>query len=116
MMKAINHTRKTCLAHSVIMADSFFPRLKGLLGKPRLNPGWCLVLKPCKSVHTVLMRFSIDVLFLDRHGRALRLISHMPPFRLSGIVRDSHLAVELPAGTLAASGTKVGDIIKLTEE
>lgn len=113
-MKIINQTRNTCLAHSVIMADTFLTRLAGLLGKSGLDQGCCLVLKPCWSVHTMFMKFDIDVLFVDRQNRALRLISGMPPFRLSGIVRESHLVMEFPAGTLAATGTSAGDTIILT--
>lgn len=113
-MKVINHTRNTCLAHSVIMADSFLPRLVGLLGRSGLEQGWSLVLKPCQSVHTMFMKFDIDVLFVDRHGKVLHLISGMTPFRFSGIVRKSHLVLEFPAGTLAAAGTSPGDTIILS--
>lgn len=113
-MKIINQSRNVCLASSVIMADSFFPRLVGLLGRPCLAPGCCLVLKPCRSVHTVFMQFAIDVLFVDGKGTVVSLKSDMLPYRLSGIVREARLAIELPAGTLAATGTSAGDTIIFT--
>lgn len=112
--RVINQTRNTELANSVIMADSFWPRLKGLLGRSGLAPGCCLVLKPCLSVHTFFMAFPIDVLFLDRDNRAVGIFNNLPPFRLTGVLRKSYLAVELPAGTLSATGTSAGDIIKIT--
>ena len=112
-MQVFNLTRNTELAHSVIMADSFWPRLKGLLGKSGLAPGCCLVLKPCRSVHTFFMAFPIDVLFLDKDGRAVGMVSNLLPFRLTGVFWESYLAVEFPAGTLSATGTSTGDLIKI---
>lgn len=110
-MRIINETRSACLADTVIMADTFFTRLRGLSGRPGLDPGWCLVLKPCRSVHTMFMRFSIDVMFVDRNGRVVSLAGDMRPFSFSRVVPDSHLVVELPAGTLARTGTSAGDKI-----
>lgn len=114
-MRVINQTRNQVLADTVIMADSFFTRLRGLLGRSGLDPGCCLVLKPCQSIHTMFMKFDIDVLFVDKHNIALHLISGLPPFRFSGIVRDAYLVMEFPAGTLARTGTSAGDTIILTD-
>lgn len=114
-MKIVNLTRNVCLAKSVIMADSFFTRLRGLLGRPGLDPGCCLALKPCRSVHTMFMRFPIDVLFVDSRGRAVGAAASLAPFRATRVVRQALMALELPAGTLAATGTSAGDIIKITE-
>ncbi len=110
-MRVINRTRDVLLADTVIMADSFIPRLVGLLGRLGLPPGWCLVLKPCRSVHTMFMSFPIDILFVNRDDRVVKMVHSMPPFRFSPIVRESCLAVELPAGTLLPTGTKEGDTI-----
>jgi hypothetical protein len=110
-VRIINETRSACLADNVILADTFFTRLRGLLGRPVLEPGWCLVLKPCRSVHTMFMNFSIDVMFVDKNGRVVSLAGDMKPFRFSPVVPDSRLVVELPAGTLARTGTAPGDAI-----
>lgn len=114
-MRVINLTRNKELAHTVIMADSFLARFKGLMGRPGLAPGWCLVLKPCRAVHTMFMRFAIDILFVDRKGMVVRTVAGLPPFRLSGAVRDAHLVIEFSAGTLAPSGTSAGDKIIITK-
>lgn len=114
-MQIINETRNIVLARQVIMADSFFPRLKGLLGKSFLPEGWCLILKPCCSVHTMFMRFAIDILFLDRENKVVSLVNNMHPFRFSSIVARSQLAIELPAGTLKSTNTSAGDILTFTK-
>lgn len=116
-MKVYNVSRNLCLADSVIMADSFFLRLKGLLGKSGLPEGCCMVLKPCRSIHTMFMRFSLDVLFLDRQNRVLAMVSDMPPFRFSKSLRQAYMVMEFPAGSLISSGTLPGDRIQfLTSE
>ncbi|MFZ5650957.1 MAG: DUF192 domain-containing protein [Bacillota bacterium] len=112
-MKVYNATKKQCLADTAIMADTFIKRLKGLLGQPGLPAGWCMVLKPCSSIHTMFMRFSLDVLFVDRHSRVSAVVRDMPPYSFSGVVKDSRLVIEFPAGTLASTGTAPGDIIEI---
>lgn len=113
-MQLVNQTRNERLARTIIMADTFLTRLRGLLGRSSLDPECCLVLKPCRSVHTMFMKFAIDVMFLDRSGRVVSLTT-MQPFSFSAVVPESHLAVELPAGTLARTGTSTGDIIIFSE-
>ncbi|HLO94144.1 MAG TPA: DUF192 domain-containing protein, partial [Burkholderiaceae bacterium] len=64
--------RSTASLH-LIPARSFWQRLGGLLVRPRLGAGEGLLLKPCNSVHTCFMRYAIDVIYLDREGRVLKL-------------------------------------------
>lgn len=112
-MKVYNATKKQCLADTAIMADTFFTRLVGLLGRPGLPAGWCMVLKPCSSIHTMFMRFPLDVLFLDKHNRVAAVARDMPPYRFSGTVKGSRVVIEFPAGSLAPTGTAPGDIIEI---
>ncbi len=85
----------------------------GLLGRRSLPAGEGLVLAPCSSVHTAFMRFPIDVVYLDRGGRVLKTVQGLKPFRLSGMLRPGCAIVELPEGTIEATGTAVGDRIAL---
>lgn len=59
------------------------------------------------------MHFPFDVLFLDIQGRVLYLISEMPPNRVSRIVAGAASALELPAGTIVATGTCIGDSLEI---
>jgi len=104
-----NVTRGTELAASAKVARSFWSRFVGLLGRSSLQPGQALVLEPCSSVHTAFMRFTIDVLFLDRSRRVAKAVPSLKPFRVSGMLRGAHAAVELPRGVIAETGTAVGD-------
>ncbi|MCC6175032.1 MAG: DUF192 domain-containing protein [Chloroflexi bacterium] len=108
-----NASRDRVLADRADLADWFWPRLRGLLGRTSLAPGEGLVIVPCGSIHMLGMRFAIDVLHLDRDGRILRAVPNLRPWRLGPIVRRSRSVVELPAGTIEASGTQAGDQIEI---
>lgn len=108
-MRIRNLTRGSELASAARAARGFWSRLRGLLGRSSLQPGEALVLEPCSSIHTAFMRFAIDVVYVDRSARVVKVVSNLKPFRLSGALRGARSAIELPAGTAAASGTVKGD-------
>lgn len=112
-VRVVNRTRNQVLAETALVADRFWSRCKGLLGRSHLAPGHGLVLLPAQAVHSLGMRFSIDVLHLDRAGRVLHIVAPLAPGRCGPFVRGSRTVVELPAGTVAPSGTAVGDQIDL---
>jgi uncharacterized protein len=88
-------------------------RNKGLLGRDSLPEGQALILAPCNSIHTFFMRFSIDVLFMARDGRVLKLARALPRWRIAFSWRASAV-VELPAGAIERSDTQVGDLLELS--
>ncbi len=106
-----NTTRNTVIAAQVRRAATPWARLVGLLGRSGLAAGEGLHLLPCGSVHTWFMRFTIDVLYLDRDGRVVKAVPALRPFRWSWGGRRAHSVLELPAGTIAASGTRPGDAL-----
>jgi uncharacterized protein len=93
-----------------IVARSFFARLGGLLVRPRLCDGQALVLAPCNSVHTLFMRYAIDVAFVDKQGRVMRLVAGLQPWRAASCWR-AHAAVELAAGQARAHGLAAGVLL-----
>ena len=103
-----NHTRDTVLAHAVEVADTSAKRRIGLLKHERLEPGEGLWIVPCESVHTFFMKFPIDLLYLDRRHKVRKARSAVRPWRLSACLL-AHSVLELPAGTVAQSGTQAGD-------
>ncbi len=77
-----------------------------------MRPGEALVIRKCRQVHTFGMRFPIDVVFIDRRGRVIRICPELPPRRLSPVAWRARDAIELPAGASGASRTAVGDAIR----
>ena len=108
-MRIINKTKNTVLAEDVIVADTPYKRIHGLLGKKEFKKGEALILKPCNSIHTFFMQFPIDVLFVDKNNRAIKAISGLGPFRLTNIYFHARFAIELPADTIKSTLTCEGD-------
>lgn len=81
------------------------------MGAHALEQGGGLVIAPCASIHTWFMRFPIDVVFVAPDGRVARVGHAVRPWRIGPVARSARFVVELPAGTLARTGTVVGDRI-----
>ena len=111
-MPVINVTKKTWLATKVHKADKFLTRLVGLLKRTRIGPEEALWLIPSKGIHTIGMKFPIDVVFLTKRKRVTKVAHEVPRRRIAmALLADSVL--ELPAGTAARTGTRKGDQLAL---
>lgn len=97
------------------VAATRWQRLVGLLGRRHLPPGQGLLLVPCRAVHTIGMRFPIDVIFLAREGRVVG-IATLPPGRLAWGGFHAWAALEVPAGEAQAAGLRVGERLVLRAE
>lgn len=87
-------------------------RRRGLLGRDGLAAGHALVIAPTFAVHTFGMRFAIDLLFVSRDGRVVKVCRAVPRRRLAGAF-GAFAVVELAAGQVEASDTRVGDSIEV---
>jgi uncharacterized membrane protein (UPF0127 family) len=112
-VRIINQTRGTELADGARFARSIWSRSVGLLGRASLRTGEGLVLDPCSSVHTAFMRFTIDLVYMDRDHRVVKVVPRLKPFRASGARRACRATIELPAGTIESTGTAPGDQLLL---
>lgn len=109
----INIDNGTILAGSASIADHFFTRLKGLIGKKTMPKGEALIISPCSMVHCIGMKMNIDVLFVTNTGKIIKIISPMRPGQISPYIRNACYVVELPASQAAQTGTKEGDWIRI---
>jgi uncharacterized membrane protein (UPF0127 family) len=103
-----NTTRESILASAADIADTSAKRQKGLLAHEVLLPGQGLWIVPCQGVHTWMMKFPIDVLYLDRRKRVKKVRRTMRAWRLSFCL-TAHSVLELPAGTIERTLTQPGD-------
>ena len=100
------------LGTEVELADSAWLRLRGLLGRKSLPVGGGMRFEPASSLHMMFMRFAIDVVYVDRDERVLKVVSDFKPWRFSA-ARGARSAYELPAGTIATIDITVGDRLVL---
>lgn len=112
-MHVIISSTKRILVGNLSVADSIFSRMKGLLGRSSLDSGNGLWLKPCNSVHTFCMKFTIDIVFLDRENRVIKVIHNLKPNRITPVCSGAVSVIELPAGSAADSSISPGDIIEI---
>ncbi len=96
LLRADDHS---CLIPRVALTGNWFERLRGLLGSPPPGPGEALLIRPCSSVHTFFMGYTIDLVFLDRHWRIARTVDSLKPWRMAACP-GAAMVLELPEGTL----------------
>ncbi len=113
--RVFNLTRGKVLCRDLRIADGFRRRAVGMMFKRSWDDGDGLLLSPCGSIHTFWMRMAIDVCFLDHRWEVVKAVPGVRPWRCLGGGRRSRATLELPAGTLAATGTRGGDRLALTE-
>lgn len=96
------------IAEQVVFAQSYFVRLKGLLGRKRLESGEGLLLYPCSAIHCFGMRFAIDAVFLDKECRVAGLRENLRPGAIAS-VKGARCVLELKAGEINKHRIKVGE-------
>lgn len=107
-VRVANRTSGVELGDRIAVADGFFTRLRGLLGRPEPGPGAGLLITPSRGVHMYGMRYPLDVLILDADGRVVACYPDLAPGERTAMHRDGRHALELPAGTVAGTDTEVG--------
>lgn len=112
-MKIYNSTQNNLIADDVKIAENFFTRSVGLLSRKSLAENEGLIIKPCCSIHTLFMRFPIDVLFVNRKNKIVGLYENVKPYRILPIHLTSHYVVELYAGQIALKNICLSDIIRI---
>lgn len=111
MMVKISYNQKL-LSEKIRVADNMVSRLIGLMfRKAPLNSDG-LLLEPCNSIHTFFMRYPLDVVFLDRGNRIVKIIRHLSPWRMTWIYFRARKTLELPAGKLPHE-LKEGDVLEV---
>jgi uncharacterized membrane protein (UPF0127 family) len=114
MLRVLNADRGTLLATRARRADSFWARGKGLMFERTLPDGGGLLIDPCGSIHMFGMRFALDVVYVNKQDRVVRAQEQIKPWRIGPLrTKDARYVIELPVGAIRASGTRVGDQLRL---
>ncbi len=107
-LRVQNLTRNTLIGDFVDKAKTSAERRTGLLKKPRLGNGGGLWIVPCEGVHTFFMKFTIDLIYLDKARKVKKTVRALRPWRLS-LCLTAHSILEVPQGTIDRTNTRKGD-------
>jgi uncharacterized membrane protein (UPF0127 family) len=102
--QAFNQTRQVYLARDVVLANTHWTRLRGLLGTAP------------DDFHTLAMRFPIDVAYLDQDRIVIHIERELRPWRFAPVRMQAASVLELPSQVLSETGTEMGDKIEITLE
>ena len=97
---------------TLIVASTRRSRMLGLARLHALPADHGLLLEPCRSVHTVSMRFPIDVVFVDRQGYAVKVVRNLRPWRIA-LSFGGRAVIEMAAGSLRWGQVVPGDRLYL---
>ena len=112
-----NQTRDTPLCPRCVLADTFWTRGKGLLGRKSLASDEGILLSPGSSIHMFGMKFAIDVIYLTREDVVTDVVENIGPGQMH-VAKDQtgagkpFAALEVAAGTVARTGVQIGDQLR----
>jgi hypothetical protein len=109
--KIIDKTNSKCISADARVAKTFFQRLVGLLSRASLSTEEALIFYNVSSIHMFFMRFPIDVLYLDKEMKVLKIKHSLLPWRMSSCL-GAKTTIELPAGKAKESLVKIGDTLE----
>ena len=95
----------------VRVADTFLTRLVGLLSRSSIDLDEGLLIVPCASIHTFFMRFSIDLVFLDKDNKVLGTCSNVRPNRVRVAPKRTHSVLEIAEGNVKKTGIHLDDLL-----
>jgi uncharacterized protein len=110
---ALTNTRHNrIVARTLLTAFDSESRRRGLLQHAVLPDDSALIIAPTNAIHTFKMRFVIDVAFVARDGRVVKLRRNMPPRRVAAAWR-AFAVIEFAAGALERTDTRPGDTFQI---
>lgn len=115
-MEVHNSTRNRSLGASVRAASGAAARMRGLLLTESLPEGEGLWIRPCRGIHSIGMKYAFDAVFIDRAMTVVGVYNRFRPNRISRIFPSADGVLELPAGTIEKSGTRIGDRIEFRDK
>ena len=115
-MKLINRTNNTIISENVMVANTFLKRFKGLMFSKELPDENSLLIVPCNEIHTFNMKYSIDVLYLDKNNNILHIDEEMKPGKVGKHVKKAVSVVELPSGKAKERGVEAGQAVEFIDD
>jgi uncharacterized membrane protein (UPF0127 family) len=112
-MPIYNKMKNIALPFEVVEAKSFLTRMIGLLGTKKIDAERVFYIKNCSGIHTIGMKYPIDVVFLDKNSKVSRLYESLKPNRMTSIRMKDHGVLEFPPGTIKNFKISKGDMLRI---
>ncbi len=112
LFSIVNKATGTTISSKAKVASSFGLRLKGLMFREEIDDSEALIFHNTPSIHTCFMRFAIDVVFLDKTNKVIKIAEAVLPWKIVSC-RGSKLTIELPANRAAKRSLKLGDSLEM---
>lgn len=113
--KIFNKTKGTYLAQNGHEATTFFERLLGFMFRASIDKDEALIFRNVNSIHMLFMRFPIDVVYIDKDSRVIKIKHSLRPWRMSSCIH-AKATIELPAKKARETATETGDTLEFIEE
>lgn len=111
-MEIIHSTTNRSIAKNVKYAHSMLDRMLGVMFIKEMKGMDGLLIDPCNSIHNCFVRFSLDVIFIDKENKVVKIIRDFRPWRFTRIYFKSRKVLELPAGSLI-DNISIGDQLEV---
>lgn len=108
--KRLDNKESQLLLANVELANTFLSRFKGLMFRQAMTDIDGMLITPCNAIHTIGMKFNIDVVFIDKENKVTSVKSRISKNSFSKDLGAKHV-LELPAGKLEQTDIKPGDYI-----
>ena len=92
----------------ILIADTFLTRFAGLMFRQKLPAATGLFLAPCNSVHMCFMRFAIDVVYLDKNYKIIKVVNNLKPWIGLSMCSKAWAVLEMTAGEAESCGCEEG--------
>ncbi len=113
MKKAVIKKNGTVITGNAEVADSFFRRFMGLMFRKSIPSDYALHIIPCNQIHMLNMRFAIDVIYLDKSGKVVKIESDVKPNKICKTVKNAASVIEMNSLCARRLGLCEGDIIEI---
>ena len=108
-MKILIKRNGIIMADRIELARSLKSKFMGLIGRRKFENGSAMIFPGCRQIHTFFMQFPIDVLFIDKDRKVIKIIERFGTGNISGYVKDSFDIIELPSNTIFDCRIVIGD-------
>lgn len=112
MKTVVNERTGRIVVHELVAADNPWKAFKGLMLRQDFPNGRGMIFRPARGIHTYFMRFPIDLIYLDRENRVVKIRPAMAPWRFD--FTSASAVIEMNAGASAANDIRPGDVLVFT--